>query len=271
MEGCLKHLITKIANLNIHDGLLGKFGEISISCLISRFFEIIYLLYHFDYARRESSASRKIYSKKFSSRINSNEKCVKKEFDSSPPHSISSSPLKFTRREPCKVSRFAIGQRGANREQKYDLSRRQPFPRLVPISLPNVRENIRACLVSMVASMVAHIILPLPLLPPLLLLPLFFRGESRNETRKDRSWKQGRKEGISRGKGGEGGWRTIMYHFDDPIGELREFSRQREWIYDGAWKLTADPAPSGGIHSCTFQRHNSRAGGIYPGFRDVME
>lgn len=62
-----------------------------------------------------------------------------------------------------------------------------------------------------------------------------------------------------------------MYHFDDPIGELREFSRQREWIYDGAWKLTADPAPSGGIHSCTFQRHNSRAGGIYPGFRDVME
>lgn len=203
MEGCLKYLITKIANLNIHDGLLGKFGEISISCLISRFFEIIYLLYHFDYARRESSASRKIYSKKFSSRINSNEKCVKKEFDSSPPHSISSSPLKFTRREPCKVSRFAIiGQRGANRGQKYDLSRRQPFPRLVPISLPNVRENIRACLVSMVASMVAHIILPLPLLPPLLLLPLFFRGESRNETRKDRSWKQGRKEGISRGKGG---------------------------------------------------------------------
>lgn len=30
----------------------------------------------------------------------------------------------------------------------------------------------------------------------------------------------------------------------------------------GAWKLTADPAPSGGIHSCTFQHHNSRTGGI---------
>jgi len=46
---------------------------------------------------------------------------------------------------------------------------------------------------------------------------------------------------------------NVSYRWSDR--ELRSFEVQ-EWIYDGAWKLAADLAPSGGIHSCTSEPHN---------------
>lgn len=48
---------------------------------------------------------------------------------------------------------------------------------------------------------------------------------------------------------------NVSYRWSDR--ELRSFEVQ-EWIYDGAWKLAADLAPSGGIHSCTSESHNLR-------------
>jgi len=48
---------------------------------------------------------------------------------------------------------------------------------------------------------------------------------------------------------------NVSYRWSDR--ELRSFEVQ-EWIYDGAWKLAADLAPSGGIHSCTSKPHNLR-------------
>lgn len=48
---------------------------------------------------------------------------------------------------------------------------------------------------------------------------------------------------------------NVSYRWSDR--ELRSFEVQ-EWIYDGAWKLAADLAPSGGIHSCTSEPHNLR-------------
>ena len=48
---------------------------------------------------------------------------------------------------------------------------------------------------------------------------------------------------------------NVSYRWSDR--ELRSFEVQ-EWIYDGAWKLAADLAPSDGIHSCTSKPHNLR-------------
>lgn len=48
---------------------------------------------------------------------------------------------------------------------------------------------------------------------------------------------------------------NVSYRWFDR--ELRSFEVQ-EWIYGGAWKLAADLAPSGGIHSCTSESHNLR-------------
>lgn len=46
---------------------------------------------------------------------------------------------------------------------------------------------------------------------------------------------------------------NVLYRWSDR--ELQSFEVQ-EWIYDGTWKLAADLAPSGGIHSCTSESHN---------------
>lgn len=52
-----------------------------------------------------------------------------------------------------------------------------------------------------------------------------------------------------------------MYHSDDPIVSYGVSKYKSGFTVGGAWKLAADPAPSGGIHSCTFEPHNSQTGG----------
>lgn len=87
------------------------------------------------------------------------------------------------------------------------------------------------------------------------------------ETERQRNgWETGG-GGKCDGKKAAGFWASMAHHnvsFRWSDRELRSFEVQ-EWIYGGAWKLAADPAPSGGIHSCTFEPHNSPARGWMSG------
>lgn len=111
-----------------------------------------------------------------------------------------------------------------------------------------MRENIYVCLD-------AHIITPLP--------PSYFserRGESRNETRRIEVGNKG----VVRGTFERFRWahHNVSFHRWSDRWVTEFYGERRVDLRGGAWKLTADPAPSGGIHSCSFQHHNSRTGGI---------
>lgn len=111
-----------------------------------------------------------------------------------------------------------------------------------------MRENIYVCLD-------AHIITPLP--------PSYFserRGESRNETRRIEVGNKGEVRGtFERFRWAH---HNVSFHRWSDRWVTEFYGERRVDLRGGAWKLTADPAPSGGIHSCTFQHHNSRTGGI---------